>query len=72
MNFMRVERMREIENEMAAPANQRIRGSRLAVGARLRRLRLRAIARRRSVIRLQNAEVSTLAVGRLTRSAAWL
>jgi hypothetical protein len=69
MNFMRVERVREIENEMVAPGNQRIRGMRRTVGARLRRLRLRAIARRRSV-RLHRAEVSTFPVGRLARSVA--
>lgn len=60
MNSMRVERVREIENDIAAPGNQRIRGRGLSVGTRLRRLRLRAIARRRSVVRLDKAEVGTL------------
>jgi len=70
MNFMRVERVREIENEVAAPGNQPIRNMGRTVGARLRRLRLRAIARRRSVVRLHRAEVSTLPVRRLARSVA--
>lgn len=70
MNFMRVERMRETENAIAATGNQRTRGRGLTVGVRLRRFRLRAIARRRSVVRLNSAEVSMLTVGRLARSVA--
>jgi hypothetical protein len=70
MNFMRVERMREIENAIPASSTQRIRGRGPAVGVRLRRLRLRAIARRRSIVRLHRAEVSAFPAGRLARSVA--
>jgi hypothetical protein len=68
MNSMRVERVRETENAIAVPGNQCIRG--LTIGARLRRLRLRAIARRRSDLRFHKAEVSTLRAERLARSIA--
>jgi hypothetical protein len=56
MNSMRVESLREIENAVAASGNQRSRGRGLTVYARLRRLRLRAIARRRSFVRLHRVE----------------
>jgi hypothetical protein len=72
MNSMRVEQVREIESEMAAPGNQRIGGRGLTVGIRLRRLRLRAIARRRSIVRLDRAEVGIFPVGRRARPVAWL
>jgi hypothetical protein len=70
MNFMRVERVREIESAITASGNQQIRGKGLSVGARLRRLRLRAIARRRSIVRLHRAEVGAFPAGRLARSVA--
>jgi hypothetical protein len=65
---MRAEQVREIENAIATPGNRRSNSRRgQAVGLRLRRIRLKAIARRRSCARFYRVELSMPPVGILAQ-----
>jgi hypothetical protein len=69
---MRVETARESVDVAAAAETQRAGGRGQAVAARLKKFRLRAIARRRTSLRLQRAEIGGPSLSRNARQADYL